>query len=212
MRLADTHSTAFTVLSGVPQGSHLAPFLFNLFLNNICEVIPTKCLMFADDIKIVFEIASVEDCNRLQETINYILVWCQLNSMDLNANKSAVITYSIIYQPIILNYILLNTTLTQVNKFKDLGVIMSSNFSLWEHITHIYNRANSLMCFLLRSSRDFQSRETITILFKTLVRPILEYSSEVWNPYQFGHIDAQERIQVRLLRFIGLRLGYQYRT
>lgn len=59
----------------------------------------------------------------LQATINSILVWCQLNAMDLNASKSAVLTYSRINQPIILNYSLLNTTLTLVNKFKDLGVI-----------------------------------------------------------------------------------------
>lgn len=40
------------------RGSNFGPFLFNLFLNDICDVIPTKCLMFADDIKILLEIPS----------------------------------------------------------------------------------------------------------------------------------------------------------
>lgn len=39
-----THSTAFPVLSDVPQCSHYLPSYINLFLNDICKVIPTKCL------------------------------------------------------------------------------------------------------------------------------------------------------------------------
>lgn len=75
--------------------------------------------MLANDIKILLEIASVEDCEGIQETINSILVWCQLNAMDFIANKSAVLTYSRINQPIIFTYSLLNTTLPRVDKLKE---------------------------------------------------------------------------------------------
>lgn len=50
----------------------------------------------------------------------------------------------------------------------------------------------------------------MVLLYTTLVRPVLEYASVVWSPYQLGHIEAVEKIQTRLIRYIGLRLGYRY--
>ncbi|XP_046658945.1 uncharacterized protein LOC124353134 [Homalodisca vitripennis] len=87
---------------------------------------------------------------------------------------------------------------------------MSHDLSPWNHISRICSKANSLMGFLCRTSKDFQSPTTLTTLFKTLVCPILEFSSVVWCPYLTGHIDTLERVQIRFLRLIGLRLGYQF--
>lgn len=207
---AGSVSGAFLATSGVPQGSHLAPFLFNLFLNDICKSIKSKCLMFADDIKVFLEVNQPEDCVQLQDTLDSVVAWCQQNGMSLNASKSAIITYSRSSSPTVYNYRLLGTTLSRVQKFKDLGVVMSADLSPWNHITQISNKANSLMGFICRAARDFQNPSTITTLYKTLIRPILEYSSIVWNPYQVGHIAALEQIQIRLIRLAGLRLGYQY--
>lgn len=65
------------------------------------------------------------------------------------------------------------------------------------------------MGFLLRSSRDFQSPKAMTLLFKTLVRPILEYSSVVWNPYQVGNLAALKPIQIKLYE---IKLNYDLVT
>lgn len=210
VRFAGTYSKYFTATSGVPQGSHLAPFLFNLFINDIYYSINSKFLMFADDIKIFLEVTTVEDCLRLQGTLDSIMEWCKLNEMDLNVGKCAVLTYSRNSRLIPFNYNLHNITLNRVTKFKDLGVIMSSNLSPGDHIDYICAKANSLLGFLFRTSKDFYSPKTLITLFKTLVRPVLEYSSVVWCPYQLNHIDSLERLQTRVIRLAGMKLGFQY--
>jgi len=45
------------VTSGVPQGSHLGPLLFTLFINDLPSIIThSRVLMYADDVKLVYHI------------------------------------------------------------------------------------------------------------------------------------------------------------
>ncbi|CAD6227956.1 GSCOCG00012025001-RA-CDS, partial [Cotesia congregata] len=59
-------SESYKVISGVPQGSHLGPTLFNIFVNDIGEQFKSEYLLYADDLKIFRKINSEEDINILQ--------------------------------------------------------------------------------------------------------------------------------------------------
>ena len=61
------------VTSGTPEGGHLSPLLFSLFVNDLPSVISTNCLMFCDDVKIFHKITSSKDVITLQkDLISYI--------------------------------------------------------------------------------------------------------------------------------------------
>lgn len=205
-------SRAINMSSGVPQGSLLAPFLFTLFVNDIGSVldIQVKCLMFADDIKLFSEIASDEDSNRLQEALSSIHRWCCLNAMYLNMNKFAILTFSRIQNELHHNYVINGIPLMRIHKFKDLGVVLSSSFTSQEHVNHICNRANTLLGFIIRTTRDFHSIDAFLTLYKTIIRPILEYATVVWSPHFSCDVEALNRIQTRVVRLIGIRKGYRY--
>lgn len=69
----------------IPQGGHLSPLLFLLYINIIKQLLKySNILAFADDLKIFLHINSIEDCIRLQTDLNNIFSGC--NSLGLKMN------------------------------------------------------------------------------------------------------------------------------
>ena len=62
-------SDSCPVLSGVPQGTVLAPLLFLIYINDIPSNIQCVLRLYADDILIYTTIQSVDDCNLLQNDL-----------------------------------------------------------------------------------------------------------------------------------------------
>ena len=63
-------SSIFFLISGIPQGSVLGPFLFLAFIAEIRENIKCEAFVYVDDTKTVKEIESEDDVEKHQEDIN----------------------------------------------------------------------------------------------------------------------------------------------
>jgi len=65
------------VTFGVPQGSHLGPLLFTLFINDLPSIIAhSRVLMYANDFKICLSYNDIASCFNLQSDIDCFQGWC----------------------------------------------------------------------------------------------------------------------------------------
>lgn len=94
VKVGSFNSNEIEVWSGVPQGSHCSPLLFNLFINDIDSCFQnSKFLMFADDLKFYRVVNCIKDQNLLQADLNNLIEWCEANRLYLNMNKCSFINF-----------------------------------------------------------------------------------------------------------------------
>ncbi len=79
------------VVSGVPQGSVIAPILFTIYINDIDVNVCSEILKFADDTKLFRRIASVIDAVCLQEDLRNMYDWSKEWQMLFNPEKCVCI-------------------------------------------------------------------------------------------------------------------------
>ena len=55
---------------------------------------------------------------------------------------------------------------------------------------------------LIKKTFTHLTKESFLILYKTYIRPHLEYCASIWNPYLAGNIDELEQIQQRATKLV----------
>ena len=143
VKIKNFSSSQYNVSSGVPQGSHIAPLLFNMFINDI-KFANSRMLLFADDLKLFRIIKTSNDAELLQNDINVLCDWCNQNNLLLNISKCKVLTFSRKRTPYLSNYYLNDSLLTRVYKNNDLGIIFDAFLSFNEH--YLVFKTKLLLC------------------------------------------------------------------
>lgn len=195
-------SKPFNANSGVPQGSHLGPLFFIISVNDVSSVIVNSELqIYADDMKIFKKIESLNDALLLQNDLDNFFKWCKNNNLLLNVNKCALMCFTRRLNPICFNYCLNGISVSKTNSIKDLGVYFDDKLNFKLHFCYIINKANSMLGFIKRWSKEFNDPYVLKSLYSCLVRPNLEYASQVWSPFYEVHINRIEAVQRNFLRF-----------
>lgn len=201
------NSSSRRVLSGVPQGSVLGPLLFLVYVNNVpCDIL-SKCKIFADDLKLYLNIRHnstsemLRDVSSCQKDINSIVSTAESWGLTLNPAKCAVLRFqrgNIDWASLgpYSEYYLHNSKLNFVNSHTDLGVIIDTSLKFHNHIRSIANKANGLASNLLRSTLN-RTVDFMIPVYKTHIRPLLEFSSCVWFTEYIGDLKLLESTQRR---------------
>ena len=92
--------------------------------------------------------------------------------------------------------------LSKVSQFKDLGIIISDNLTWDTHIGVITNKANRNL-WLIKRTLGFQApTKAKKILYVSLVRSVIEYGSQLWNPSNVRSLKILESVQRRATKYI----------
>ena len=192
------------VTSGVPQGSVLGPILFLCYINDLPPVIPNKVKVFADDTKIYSEVDNVKDCRNLQKDLDQISDWSKGWELKFHPQRCKILrigkknpTFDYFMTDSDGNEIMLDI----VDQEKDLGVTIDKELTFRQHADLTVSKANGIMG-LIRRSFTYIDESSFSMLFKTPVRPILEYNNTIWNP-RFKSVNAKiESVQRRATNMI----------
>ena len=72
--------------------------------------------------------------------------------------------------------------LTQVSEEKDLGVTVDEKLNFYKHIEGKINKANQMLGIIRRTFKYIDTT-IFNLLYKSLVRPHVEYASVIWSPH-----------------------------
>jgi hypothetical protein len=184
----------------------LGPLLFLIYINDIDDDIVSKISKFADDTKLCGQSGSEEDANILQQDLNRLSQWSVDWQMLFNTDKCSVMHIG--KKGADHEFQLCGKGLKVTIEEKDLGVIMHNSLKPSRQCTEAAKKANRILGMIKRTvvSRE---KDVILRLYKTLVRPHLEYCVQAWCPFLKKDIEILEKVQRRATKMIK---GYQRLT
>ena len=193
------------VLSGIPQGSVLGPALFLVFINDLPDSIANFVKIFVDDTKVYSTISTISDSdfNKLQSDLTKSSDWSDIWEFWFNAKKCKSLHIGrnnprhqyYMYESGI------QVPVEQVESEKDLGVTFESTLRFDHHILNCVNKANRMLG-LIKRTFTYMDKEMFLPLFKTLIRPHLEYATVVWSPFLKKDIFLIENVQRRATKIV----------
>ena len=203
------------VLSGVPQGSVLGPLLFLLYIDDVFNILlsdGSTLNLYADDMLLYKPVKSIEDFGHLQLDIDRISDWVSCNKLTLNPTKCKAMIISRKRNAVEPPQLVLNgAPLEQVETFKYLGVLLSSNLSWSAHIDSICTKARKLTGLLYRRFYGNMDHHSLLELYSVLIRPHLEYAAPIWDPHLIKDTTKLENVQKFALKMCLKKwdVGYQ---
>ena len=209
---------------GVRQGCPLSPILFNIYVNEIFDLVDenndsgfylgntkVNALMYADDLILLSETRE-----GLQNLINKINDFCNKRKLTINAKKTKVMVFNRGNKLIKADLFCNPALLENVKNFKYLGITVSAkNCSFSPTIDDLSTKASRAIFALNNKIKISKIPPKLALkIFNAQIVPILLYGSEVWGPYMnYDYVSWEkskiERIQTQFLKRI---LGCSYST
>ena len=200
VRVGDTVSDTSEVTSGIPQGSILGPILFTIFINDLPEGLKNICKIFADDTKVY---GSSKESKSIQEDIDKLQEWSLKWNLYFNVDKCKVMHIGK-NNPETKYTMKKGDSLSDIitcEEEKDLGVTFDRYLNFNKHIEQAIGKANKMLG-LIKRTFSYLNKDIFLKLYKSLVRPHLEYGNIVWNRLLKKHSISIENVQRRATKIL----------
>ncbi|GFY42631.1 putative RNA-directed DNA polymerase from transposon BS, partial [Trichonephila inaurata madagascariensis] len=205
-----TFSDFYKTYQGVPQDCVLSPTLFSLFISGVEKYVnPSQIGLFADDVVLWCSDANI--CimeSQLSRSLVNIQEFAVNHKITFNASKSTVSLLTSNWH--LYNYcpeLFLMSECLNYSKFPTyLGLTLDSEVNCGKHIEKIADKARKILKILkYLSGRDWGSDASmLSIIYTTLVRPVLEYGYQIFQVASLTNLKKLERVLRGLSRALDI--------
>lgn len=232
VKLNDTISDPETVNYGVPQGSIVGPTLFLGYINELCNLTLKngKIITFADDTALIFHGKSWNDVfANAQNGFNKVNAWLNQNLLSLNADKTKIVTFSILTRtqpPLNSNFNVIAhnrnsnelcltnqcscKALERVDTMRYLGVIIDNHLNFSSHIRTLTVRIRKLIA-VFKNIRHVADKHVLRTAYYALCQSLIIYCIEAWGGAAKTHLSILEKAQRAILKVSNF-LPFRYPT
>jgi hypothetical protein len=195
-------SELLKILTGVPQGSCLAPTLFLIYINDFADAISLKSILFADDTTIMHSDGNLVGLKSTVQTgLNEASAWFIANYLEVNPSKTRFILFNT-EQDILLE--LNGMPLEQIGKkhkeksYKMLGFVINEQMD-WKEHTNMVRKKLLAGIFNLNRAKHYITIGTRKLLYNALIKSHMEYGLSIWGKNNTKNLT---KIQKRAVRSI----------
>lgn len=206
--LPGVSSTSRAIPAGVPQGSVLSPMLYNIFISDM--PIPDCCeiALYADDTALISTRRNPGTLvEKLQSGFDDLTTFFTTWRIKINAAKTQAVFFPFNNKKRTFPTTQLRTNNEPIawsKELKYLGVILDKRFTFGPHTKYVREKAQK--CFLslypLIGRRSKLSLKNKIIIYKSIIRPILTYSTPVWHEMAASHQKQLQIMQNKCLKSI----------
>ena len=153
-------------------------------------------LKFADDTKLYGVVTNRDEALSVQKDLNVLRQWTSHWQMKFNVPKCSVMHLG--SSNIQFTYAINGQVLQQVDAQSDLGVTIRNALKASDQCVKSYAKASRVLGMIGRNIR-YKSPDVMSRLYKSMVRPHVEYCTVAWSPHYIKDKQLIEKIQRRFI-------------
>ncbi|XDV16949.1 hypothetical protein PO909_016432 [Leuciscus waleckii] len=211
------HKSEWTSMTcGVPQGSILAPLLFNLYMLPMSQIMRKNQIAYhsyADDTQLYLALSPNDYCpiDSLCQCIDEVNSWMCQNFLQLNKDKTEVIAFGNKDEVLKVNAYLHSRGQTTKNQVRNLGVTLESDLSFSSHVKAITKSAYYHLKNIARI-RCFVSRQDLEKLVHAFITSRVDYCNGLLTGLPKKTIRQLQLIQNAAARILSRTRKYEHIT
>ena len=182
----------------------LSPLIYIIYVNDVLTSLTERknIFMYADDMLILSRnIDIVSMYADLQCKLDTVANWCRHNKLTINRNKTKCMVISSRTSDVTPSLKIGDHELNNVTSYEYLGMMLDNKLSMSQQIDNMHKKSNMRLGILCKIRR-YITEKMAERIYKTMIRPHLEYIDFIVESGTKEHIEKLNKLQDKALRRI----------